>query len=119
MGGLAKGIQIFSTPSQTARAISKRAPSTTRTSLPSTRFACSGQALTRLTHASRLQNHTLAVEDLAVPLSWRLGWCRLLAVAHQHRDLSAEVLLVEAERLLAVAAVIEIGVQLHRLVSFP
>ena len=38
---------------------------------------------------------------------------RLLAVMHQHRDLPAEMLLVEFERLLAVAAVVQVGLELH------
>jgi hypothetical protein len=50
------------------------------------------------------------VENLAVPVRRRLRWRRLLAVSHQHRDLSAEMLFVETEGLLAVASVIEIGV---------
>jgi hypothetical protein len=34
-------------------------------------------------------------------------------VTHQHGDLAPEVLLVKLERLLAVAAIVEISVKLH------
>src|SRR5207237_2447645 len=42
-----------------------------------------------------------------VPRVW------LFAMPHHHRDLAAEVLLVEAERLLAVPTVVEIDVEFH------
>ena len=42
-----------------------------------------------------------------------VGRIRLLAVRHHHRDLAAQVLLVEAKGLLAVSGVVEIDIELH------
>src|SRR6188474_2072596 len=52
------------------------------------------------------------MQDLAGPPRRGLS-SRLVAVAHQHGDLSTEVLFIELEGVFAVAAVVEIGVKLH------
>jgi len=44
-----------------------------------------------------------------------LGLIRLLVVRHHHRDLTAEVLFVEAERLLALPSEVDIDIEFHRI----
>jgi hypothetical protein len=53
------------------------------------------------------------MKDLAVPARGELARTGLLAVPHQHRDLSAQVLFVKMERLFTIAAVVQLGVELH------
>ena len=53
------------------------------------------------------------VKDLVLPVGRDVG-IGLLAVPDHPGDPAAEVLLVEAERLLAVAAVVHIDVEFHR-----
>jgi hypothetical protein len=53
------------------------------------------------------------VEDLPGPVRRGDLSTGLLAVPHQHGDLSAEMVFVECEGVLAVAAVVQIRVELH------
>src|SRR2546426_6079258 len=47
------------------------------------------------------------VEDGLLPVGRYVGLIRLLLMRHHHRDLAAKVLLVEAERLLALPGVVD------------
>src|SRR5436305_1774889 len=59
-------------------------------------------------HELRLSDVHASVEDCLLPVRWNVARVRLLAVSHHRCDLSAQMLLVKTERLLAVAAVIDI-----------
>jgi hypothetical protein len=53
------------------------------------------------------------MENLVLPRRVDAARVGHLAVRHDHGDLCAQVLLVKAKRLRAIAAVIEISVELH------
>src|SRR5262245_58931962 len=53
------------------------------------------------------------VQHGVLPFRADLALIRCLAVLHHHRDRSAEMTLVEPERVRAVAAVVQVGVQSH------
>src|SRR5438477_2851797 len=64
-------------------------------------------------HEHRLAELDAGVKHGVPPIGRDVPRVWLFAMPHHHRDLAAEVLLVEAERLLAVPTVVEIDVEFH------
>jgi hypothetical protein len=90
-------------------------------------YAADGERKIDTSHRLKSRRRNIAAHDLR-PVKDHVGvedafrgrwilWAWLLAVLHHRDNLAAQVLFVEAERLLAVAAVVEIGVHFHRGVS--
>lgn len=60
-------------------------------------------------HKLRLSDSHTSIKDGFLPVGRNIVGNRLVAMGHHHRDLSAEMSFVEAERLFAVAAKVKMG----------
>jgi len=68
-------------------------------------------------HEDRTANLNTRVQNFGLPVIWNV-WIRLLFVRLHAGDLSAEVLLVEAERLSAIARVVDVDIKFHSFFVF-
>src|SRR5690348_5506113 len=69
-------------------------------------------------HEHRFPDLDPRVQDGVLPVGRYVGLIRHLAVPHHHRDLAAQVPLVEAERLFTVSFIVEIDVELHKSLAY-
>src|SRR5262249_20402369 len=68
------------------------------------------------TQELRLSQVHARVKDCISPVRRDITGVGRFAVSHHHRDLSAEVLLIQAKGLLTVTAILQVGVKFHRTV---